>query len=342
MNPALSNITYSRIIHGIKLFLILTFIGITIIFYRSSFSESLMHLSSFRLDFLILALSLAILDWIVGGARIYIFASKVHEGLSFASCVRASLANIFMGGITPSQTGGGAGQIYVLYKEGMRILDATVTSFLGFLGTVIFLPLCAILVTIFVQSKIDSFSFRIFSGTTISLFSLIAMAVIFSLIAPKRFEAALKFLIRNFSRVKRLLERNNRLENIVQLVKEYHELMLYFLQKGKRYLFGGLILTSILYFNKFVIAYVILRGLGLEAAFFEVIYIQLLLILIFYFSPTPGASGVAEISSAILMSKIVPVNFEGSYILLWRFFTLFVGMLAGAIIIFGYLLKKPR
>lgn len=342
MNSTLSNITYSRVTRGIKLFLILTFIGLIIVFYHSSFSETLVHLTSFRLSYLCLACSLVILDFIIEGARIYIFAAKVHKGLSFGSCVRAAAANIFIGGITPSQTGGGIGQIYVLYKEGMRILDATVTSFLGFLGTAVFLPICAILITLFAQPEIDSYSFEIFSNTTVFIFCLIMMAVISSLIAPGRFEAAIKFLIRKFPRVKRLLEKNNRDEYIIQLVKDYHELMLYFIKYGKRYLLGGFILTALLFFNKFVIAYVVVRGLGLEAAFFDVIYLQMILLLIFFFSPTPGASGVAEISTVIVMGNIVPVSFEGSFILLWRFFTLFAGMIVGAIIIFGYLLKNPQ
>jgi len=341
MNSTLSDVTYSRITRGIKLFLIITFVGFAIILYRSSVSETLRHLSSFRLSYLGLSLILVILDFIIGGARIYIFASKVHKEISFASCVRAALANVFIGGLTPSQTGGGIGQVYVLYKENMRILDATVTSFLGFLGTAVFLPVCAIFVALFAKTKIENHSFEIFTETTILIFCLIMLAVIFSLMAPERFEAAIRFLIRKFPRVKRLLEKNNRAEYIIQLVKEYHDLMMYFIKDGKRYLLGGFILTVFLFLNKFIIAYVVVRGLGLEAPFFNVIYLQALLFPIFYFSPTPGASGVAEISAVIVMGNIVPVSFEGSYILLWRFFTLFAGMLAGAFVVFRYMLKSP-
>lgn len=342
MNSTLSNITYSRVSRGIKLFLIITFIGLIIIFYHSSAAETLAHLSNFKLSYLAFACILVILDWTVGGARIYIFASKVHKGLSFATCVRAAIANIFIGGLTPSQTGGGLGQIYVLHKGGMRIVDATVTSFLGFLGTVVFLPVCAILITLFAQPEIDNYSFEIFSKTTVLIFCLIMLAVMFSLIAPERFETYIKFLNRKFPRIKRLLEKNNRIEYIIKMVKDYHVLMVYFIKKGKRYLIGGLILTSVLFLIKFVIAYVVVMGLGLEAGFFEVIYLQVLLFLIFYFSPTPGASGVAEISALFIMGNIIPENFQISYILLWRFFTLVVGMLAGAVIMFRLLLKNPQ
>ena len=79
MNSTLSDVTYSRITRGIKLFLIITFVGFAIILYRSSVSETLRHLSSFRLSYLGLSLILVILDFIIGGARIYIFASKVHK-----------------------------------------------------------------------------------------------------------------------------------------------------------------------------------------------------------------------------------------------------------------------
>ena len=86
------------------------------------------------------------------------------------------------------------------------------------------------------------------------------------------------------------------------------------------------------FFNKFVIAWVVLRGLGVEANFWEVVYAQLVLILIFYFAPSPGAAGVAEVSTAEVMKGIIPVGFEGAFVVLWRLFTLFISLSIGAVV----------
>ena len=50
-------------------------------------------------------MGLVVLDWVVSGARIYIFARKVYRPITFGACVRSCFANVFLGGATPSQTG---------------------------------------------------------------------------------------------------------------------------------------------------------------------------------------------------------------------------------------------
>ena len=83
-----------------------------------------------------------------------------------------------------------------------------------------------------------------------------------------------------------------------------------------------------------------LRGLGLNAPFIETIFIQMILLLIFYFSPTPGASGVAELSSARLMGTIIPKSSQAIFTMLWRTFTLYISVVVGGIIMLKYLLAQ--
>jgi uncharacterized protein (TIRG00374 family) len=114
-----------------------------------------------------------------------------------------------------------------------------------------------------------------------------------------------------------------------------------FLKRGKRVFAAGLVLTALIYFNKFVIAYVVLKGLGVSAGFWEVVYAQLVMMLIFYFSPSPGAAGIAEVSMAAVMGNIVPDGYEGAFVLLWRFFSLYASLAIGAFVLLRYI-YKPR
>jgi uncharacterized protein (TIRG00374 family) len=102
----------------------------------------------------------------------------------------------------------------------------------------------------------------------------------------------------------------------------------------------GFILTAMIYFNKFIIAWVVLRGLGIAADFWEVIYTQIVLILIFYFAPSPGASGVAEVSTAEVMKGIIPAGYGGAFVVLWRMFTLFISVAVGALVTIRALYKS--
>ena len=335
-------ISRQRIRLGIKIFAVLTLAGIIGILHYSSFTASAHYLLNFKLHFLLLGFCLTVFDCLISGLRIYLFARHIQSHISYPACIQASLANIFVGGATPSQTGGGAGQIYILYKEGMRIVDAAVVSFLGFLNTVIILSAVGILVTIFVHPEYGGTALKIVSRTTISIFSLILLTTVFSMISPEKCKKNIYYLAKFIPFFRSRIINSTTMARFFDSFMRYSELMKVFIKDGKLLLTVGFIITAVIYFNKFVIAYIVLAGLGVNASFWEVIYLQLLLILIFYFSPTPGASGVAEVSTAIVMKQIIPESCEGAFVILWRFFTLYASMLAGGIVLMRYFTKNGK
>ena len=89
-----------------------------------------------------------------------------------------------------------------------------------------------------------------------------------------------------------------------------------------------------------LIAFVVLRGLGGTADVMTVLYMQVVLLLIFYFSPSPGASGFAEITTIAVMGSVIPNGAQGAFVLLWRFFTLVLNMMIGAGVLVSYLSGK--
>ncbi|TFG51845.1 MAG: hypothetical protein E4H37_07235 [Gemmatimonadales bacterium] len=70
--------------------------------------------------------------------------------------------------------------------------------------------------------------------------------------------------------------------------------------------------------NKLLAGYVALRAVGIEAQFVDVLLVQTLITFLLYFVPTPGASGVAELTSAVVMSVYVPVAVTPLYTMIWR------------------------
>ena len=103
----------------------------------------------------------------------------------------------------------------------------------------------------------------------------------------------------------------------------------HFFHKERLILSVSFLLTIAIYSNKYLIAYVILKGLGLDVNFLQVMYLQIIQFFILYFSPTPGASGIAEVSSVSLMSTIVPTGYLPVFAVLWRFFITYVGVTLG-------------
>ena len=335
-------ISARKAVRRLKIFIALTLLGLSLLLFRSSIPESYQLLKHFKFRYILFVIALNGIEWLVGGLRIWVLSGVVHKGLKFSSAFKASMSNTFMGGITPSQTGGGPAQIYVLYKDGMSLAKATISSIMCFLSSIIVLTSSAFYLHFIHRVKIGNTTFTFLSRTTISIFVSIFFLFLFSLIRPSAFENGIRRLLDFLSPIKRFLERRGWLETLLKGVREYHDIVGFYLREGKMAFLTGILLTAIIYFNKFSIAYVIVQGMGFDPPYVKVLYIQMLLILIFYFAPSPGASGVAEISAATLMGVLIPKSSHAVFVVLWRTFTLYIGMVIGGSIFMKYLLKSEK
>ena len=83
-------------------------------------------------------------------------------------------------------------------------------------------------------------------------------------------------------------------------IDQAHERVLAFnTPRGWLALFWATMLSGPSHANKLLAGYVALRALGIEANFVDVLLVQTLITFLLYFAPTPGASGIAEVLSAL-------------------------------------------
>jgi len=70
---------------------------------------------------------------------------------------------------------------------------------------------------------------------------------------------------------------------------------------------------------------------------------QFILNFIVYFSPTPGGSGVAEFCAYGIMKLVAGGDDKTAiYVLIWRFFTNFLGVGLGGLIVLTLFRKEKR
>ncbi|MBI4531034.1 MAG: flippase-like domain-containing protein [Candidatus Latescibacteria bacterium] len=332
-------ISRERARRGVRWFVACSLLGLVGIFGYTSFADSLAYLHHLRPLYLIVALLLTLMDWLLGSARIYAFSGALHPSLKFISCFRAAASNIFLGGVTPSQTGGGPAQIYVLYKEGMSFTTATVSSIMCFMATVVFLVVCALYLMLFQPIPSIDPSLILLSRTTLVLFTMIILMFLLAILRPGVVERLCYALLGRMPRVKQWMERKGWTTTLIRSIHEYRDIIAVYFTRVRPALLSGMVLTVVMYLNKFFIAYIVIRGLNASAPLGEVIFIQMILFLVFYFAPSPGASGVAELTSGILMGRLLPPHSQAAFVILWRSFTLYFGMLLGGIIFFRYLVR---
>jgi len=92
--------------------------------------------------------------------------------------------------------------------------------------------------------------------------------------------------------------------------------------------------TLALFYNKYLMGYAIARALGQHVPFGTFLGLQIIQLFLIYFAPTPGASGVAELSSVWLMKSVMSDQVLIVYSIFWRFTTTVLGAIIGGAVLF--------
>jgi uncharacterized protein (TIRG00374 family) len=322
-----------RIVRGLWLFVALTVAGFLVLFARGTLRTSLGALTALHPVAVLVGSAQVLADLGLGGLRIWACMRALGARVGLGACTGSNAANVFLGGVTPSQSGGGPAQIYILMRAGLSFSVATVASGCTFAGTTVVFLLLALHLTLSGSARHLGAGLKIFSGASMVIFAILLALCILGLTRPSLFRIALRRHLGRLPRFGARLQRSHALYRVEMLLIDYAHLLGAAGRRGKRWLAAALGLSGLIYLNKLLVAWVVLRGLGLEADVRQVLRLQELQYLVLYFAPTPGASGLAEISGGEIMKPLVPAADLGAYLLVWRTFTLYLGMLLGGLVL---------
>ncbi len=235
-----------------------------------------------------------------------------------------------MGAVTPSQTGGGPAQLFILQQGGISIARGVSIGIINFLSTIVFFIIASGGALLFLEGKFSSkvVNHLIVAGFAVFCFQFII--VLTALLKPSIFKRFFNFLTGFFTRIPRIAKKAEALQEwFDQLVEHYGDACKFFFKKELLVVLQSFVLTVVLYLNKFTLAYFIMKGIGGTGGYVDVIAIHMIIFFISYFAPSPGASGVAELTTAALMSSLIARNLLPLFTLLQRFFLLYVPVILG-------------
>jgi uncharacterized protein (TIRG00374 family) len=338
-------ITRKRIRRGLQIFTILSLSSLVVIFLLTHSHMTAEAFKNIQPLWLLCAIPFIVLDWIGGGYRLYLFSRVFHPTIRFKTCVKANLANYFLGAITPSQTGGGPAQIYMLYVGGMPAVEATSASLMTFFSTTFFLILSGTAIYLFrgVVPLPGKPLGHLFNAGMI-FFLVVALLLIIAVLIPGFYRDFSRILVLIVSRIRRkdYLRAGGWAHAMLDAVDRCHRQLIHYVQRHFHIFVSGILVTGVCFASKFAVAYLVVRSLGVHASFVGVALLQMVIILINYFFPTPGGSGAAELSSAALMSVVVSKGLIGFYVILWRVFTTYISVAVGGGVVLHELGKRER
>jgi hypothetical protein len=310
---------------GFLVFVLISLVGyLAVLFYGNEGINFLPTLSRIHWPWILVGLGLASMDWLGGGLRLWLLAREVHPNPPFWGMVLAGGMGAWGAYLTPMQTGASPMMVYTMKRFGVPVSKALPIVLMSFIATVVFFAISGPLALVLgagqalgTRGDVLGLSLLDLFKGSMGIFAILGVLLLLVLMAP-RFLSALIHRIA-VALGKRSTRIAARLEVLQSGIDQAHESMTMFnTPRGWLSLFWATVVSGPSHANKLLAGYVALRVVGIEANFVDVLLVQTLITFLLYFAPTPGASGVAEVLSAAVMTIYLPRELTPLYTLVWR------------------------
>ena len=257
--------------------------------------------------------------------------------------IKIGMIGLYYSFITPSSTGGQPAQAAYLKRRNIPLGGSLAAMFLKFFAYQNAFMIIAIISTVIMHHKLVEMGNMLIYFTYFGLFMNGLWLVIIPILFSRR---CLKFLcgicIKLINKIAFLKKYNleEKIDNFRRDFSDYSERF----RKNKKEILISILLSVPQALLQMSILYFVYRSMGNTAAgYIEITSMQTILQSAVCFMPMPGASGAQEIGFSAFMA---PYFSEGSMfasVLIWRFFTYYIFILLGAvIIIIDQLTKTPK
>lgn len=329
------------IIKGALWFALLSIGGIAAVFFYNNTGQTLGALSHIQPGYILVCLCMLFVDLVLGGWRNHIFVRKINPGVSQWVSFKANTANMFMGAMTPAHGGAGPAQIYIYMRNGLSFTSAFAISLINMAATLIFMPLAALAALLLIDHQFESGVIPALLKYGFIFFTLFLFAFLLAFKKPLLAGTAVMGIAHLLARI--LPSRKQRIaaraQKMYDNIAQYQQTCRMLLSRHPWLFPLSVVITIVLYLNKYCMQWVILAGLGIQVDIVQVMAVQVLIQFMIYFAPSPGGSGFAEVGIAVLFYRMVPAAVMPVFTLLQRTFLLFFPAVIGAFVVIGRLKK---
>ncbi len=338
-----------NMIRGVILFTIFTLAGLFLSFIWSgtqdikSGAEELGRVfQEMRYEYLLIVCVFTFLDWLCAGLRFHVFIRVVSPTMKFRDSFRAILSTICVSAITPFQTGG-VGHLYIYSRAGAPLSGAITAGIAAFLSTLVVLIVAAGGILWIDPSSIPK------ETTWISFFSFLIFSIVFLvfvllLLKPDLILRIFQWLCdhvgKSFPSISSFLERAKL--KVEQLSNEHKSFAITLLREHKWRCVLSLLLTCGFFAARIIGGYFVIKAFGEEVSLWNLCVVEMLYNFVVLFAPTPGASGFAELAKDRLMTNLIAAKYITPFVLLTRFFAIYIAVVLGGIVISMQIAKDIR
>ncbi|HKL12700.1 MAG TPA: lysylphosphatidylglycerol synthase transmembrane domain-containing protein [Halanaerobiales bacterium] len=330
-----SRIDRQTVFKGLRMAVILSLIISAIIIIITIDENTLERvIKNMDLKYLWIIMGLILLNITAAGQRLKVMISSVDKKLSLKDCMIIHISGAFVSNVTPFASGGGPFQIYFLHKKGVNVGKASTAVVTNFLLRLFYFGTLTPIFLIFFNQYISAgvvpdYLFYLAFGMGV----LISIGIILLTLIPKIGDKLTDYIL-HINKINNFIKNSYRAKRwLVKSRRELRDFRRSFgvLRKNKKGLFWGAFYTIVFWSSLFMIMPVVLMSFGAEPHFLQAYIMQTIFYLMLPYSPTPGASGVAELGFASLFVAFIPSDIVGLVTFGWRLFTFYTILVIGGI-----------
>jgi uncharacterized protein (TIRG00374 family) len=318
-------------------FILLAFGANAIVLTKSVDGETIRSLLAADKSYLLVALGLVLVAWGCDAGRFYALVHAAHEHVSFKWGIVLTWLHYFGCAVTPMQSGGGPFQVYVLYKKGIPVGKGIAITLIRTMLTVLILSLIVPIALFIDPALLDESPF--IKGVVAYVFVVIICVWVFiayTILRPDSLKRLGKIVVMwlkklNFVTSPKIVKKC--FQWLDCEIDNYNLNFKLAFSSGFFYSIVAILLSVVHLLSIFSVLPVLMLAVGLPFNFAQTLATQAVFMFVLYFIPTPGASGVAESGGAALFRTLMPWNMAGIMAVIWRFFTEYISIFMGVVVV---------
>lgn len=302
--------------------------------FNREFGNVFTTISNLTPGFLTIAILVSIVYFVFEGEIIRLLMKSQGIRLKFLNGMKIGLLGIYYSYITPSSSGGQPMQAAYLRRDKIPVGTSTAVLIMKFFCFQCAFELCSVISFILMYAKLTVENPGIIPfiilGLVVNGLSIIFFPSLFFKPVLRTICKFAKWLVNKFGFLEKrfhLLPSIDRFENDFGSYTDDFK-------KKKKSLVIGVLLSIPQFILQMSVIYFIFRAFGYrDVRYFEILAIQCLLQVSVSFMPMPGASGAQEVGfSSFFRNYFVNQDLYAA-VMVWRFFTYYLVVIAGAIMV---------
>lgn len=326
-------------------FVVILFIFVLFFSLKDNYKAIIEALSQVKIIYLLLGILFVFLSKYLLGVTLYWLSKKENRDTKINKMVEIALIYPFFAGITPSSVGGESFEIFYLKQTGIsygKASNISLQKFILYEISLIIVDLLAVILNLF--TKVVSNTGLVTSSIIINfIINIVGLGFFFLLAYNRKFNHFIMnkglIFLHKIKVIKDIDKSKNTLDSYLDNFDEGVDKL-----RSDKKLFLKLIGINILSLILFILAaYPISRALNINNIsilniFILVTYAKMMSLLIV----TPGNSGAAEYCFIYLFTGLLGAEEIMAYMLIWRFVTYYIPLIAGGIIAITWGKEKKK